>query len=312
MEVARGLDGIASGRWERGVTTLGVFDGVHTGHQAVVHRTVSIARERGLVATAITFDRHPHATLRGAPPPQLVPLDERLKLLAGLGTARVLVLAFDSALAAMSALDFARRVLVDTVGARAVVLGHDCRFGRGGEGDAAFLLRHAVALGLAVETVGPVMVSGEVASSSRVRDALARGEIDRARRLLGRPVEVAGTVERGDGRGRMLGFPTANVATPGYHLPAHGVYVARFTADGVGTRDAVANIGTRPTFGASAPRLEVHVLDYAGDLYGARVRVELRARLREERAFRDKDELVHQIAADVARARVAAAERTRS
>jgi riboflavin kinase/FMN adenylyltransferase len=296
--------------------TLGAFDGVHLGHQAVLERTLAAARRRGLRAIAVTFDPDPALFfLREKAPPLLITLEEKLALFRRAGLEGVAVARFDAELAATPAEVFVRRFLVDQLKGRVVVIGSDWRFGRQAEGDARLLSRLGRGLGFQAVLVAPVRRGGAVVSSTRIRELLARGEVKQAARLLGRAYSYEGRVVPGEGRGRKLGFPTANLA-PGTEkaLPADGVYVCRAWA---GRRAAgalplpesawaaVANIGRRPTFGGRGRSIEVHVLDRSAELVGRSLRVEFLARLRGERAFGSPEALKAQIARDCARARAA-------
>jgi riboflavin kinase / FMN adenylyltransferase len=284
MNVARDPEGLATAR--RGVA-IGTFDGVHRGHL----RVIDAARKAGLRTGVVTFDPHPRAVL-GRQVELLATLERRLQLLEAAGVEDVLVLRFDERLAALSADEFAERILRG-IGAETVAAGETFRFGRGREGDLALLER----LGFDVRRVPLV----ENVSSSRIRQLLHAGETRRAAALLGRPPEVEGIVVRGDGRGRELGFPTANLDVPdGLLVPPDGVY-AGWTHD----RRAAVSIGTNPHFDGVERRVEAHLLDFDGDLYGARLVVELWDSLREQRRFASLDELVAAIGDDVERARAA-------
>jgi riboflavin kinase/FMN adenylyltransferase len=277
---------------ERAVA-IGTFDGVHRGHQAVVEA----ARATGLRSAVVTFDPHPRAVL-GYEVRLLCPFERRLELLLALGPDDVLVCEFTPELARLRPEEFVDAVL-RPLGARVVLAGDDFRFGAGRGGDLA-LLR---GLGFDVRVVPFV----EGVSSSRIRELLARGEVGEAAALLGRPPEVEGTVVAGDQRGGTLGFPTANLAVdPELLVPAYGIYAGetRFPDGDDGYRTAVS-IGVNPHYGGVERRIEAFLLDFDGDLYGRRMRVELWKRLRDERAFRSEAELVEQIAADVEAARAA-------
>jgi riboflavin kinase/FMN adenylyltransferase len=270
---------------------VGTFDGLHRGHR----RVIDAARQAGLRAAVVTFDPHPRTVL-GGHVLLLATLERRLELLADAGVDDVLVLPFDDRLAALSAREFAERMLRG-IGTEAVAAGETFRFGRGREGDLDLLHE----LGFDVRRVPLV----ENVSSSRIRELIHAGELERAAGLLGRPPEVEGIVVRGDGRGRELGFPTANVDVPDRLLvPPDGVY-AGWARD----RRAAVSIGTNPHFGGVERRVEAHLLDFDGDLYGERLVVELWGPLREQRRFDSLDELVSAIGDDVERAR--AAERPR-
>lgn len=285
---------------------IGNFDGVHRGHARLVAETTAAAQELGGRSVVLTFDPHPARVLApGSAPSALLGLAQKAELLSALGVDTLAVLPFTPGMAAWDAEDFAREVLGSCLGAAAVVVGEGFRFGQGRTGDAALLSALGGRLGWTVTTVAPVTHQGEPISSTRIRRALAAGDVEAAAELLGRRFFVDGVVEAGEGRGRVLGFPTANVASTNETLPASGVYACLFAAGGEPAREAVANLGTRPTFeeGAAAPRLEVHVLDTDRDLYGRAVRTTFVARLRGEQRFADADALSRQIDADVARAR---------
>jgi riboflavin kinase/FMN adenylyltransferase len=286
------------------VVALGVFDGVHLGHRAILDAAVARARTHG-TAVACTFDPHPAEVLQPdrAPLP-IITLDERLALIAATGVAVTVVVPFTTALAAMEPEAFVTDVLVDRLGAREVVVGFNHRFGRGARGDARLLRELGVRAGFHVEVVPPTDVDGTPVSSSAIRAALQRGDLDVAARLLGRPYFVSGEVVEGAGRGRTLGFPTANIAAERPLLVPPGVYACRLHV-GEALHGAVLNAGVRPTFGEKIFALEAHVLDFSGDLYGRAVRVDFVRRLRDERKFPGVDALKAQIVADVAAARAA-------
>jgi len=269
---------------ERAVA-IGTFDGVHRGHLAVI----DAARKAGLRTSVVTFDPHPRSVLGGGVE-LLATLKRRLELLDDAGVEDVLVLRFDEGLAALPADEFAERMLRG-IGAEVVAAGETFRFGRGREGDLELLER----LGFDVRRVPLV----ENVSSTRVRELVHAGEIERAARLLGRPPEVEGTVVRGDGRGRELGFPTANLDVPeGLLVPPDGVY-AGWALD----RRAAVSIGTNPHFDGVERRVEAHLLDFDGDLYGRRLVVQLWIPIREQRRFESLEELVAAIGDDVERTR---------
>jgi len=230
-------------------------------------------------------------------------LDQKAELLAGLGVDRLAVLPFTRELSEQEPGAFAREVLSVALGARLVVVGSNFRFGRGRAGDVRRLDALGGSLGFAVRVVEPVWHEGAPISSSRVREALARGAVDSARDLLGRDFFVDGRVVRGDGRGRSIGIPTANLEAVNEICPRAGVYACRVRTPDGADRPAVVNLGRRPTFDQDTLTLEAHVLDFEGDLYGAPLRVAFVERLRDERRFPDPDALVAQIRADIARAR---------
>jgi riboflavin kinase/FMN adenylyltransferase len=286
------------------VVTLGNFDGVHLGHQALIAEARALAAQVGGPSAALTFDPAPRDVLRPDNPiPRIQGLAERVSCLRAAGLDAVVVEPFTLALAALEPEDFVRRVLVEGLGVQGVVVGFNFRFGRARAGDATTL---AASLGAPVVCVEPVSLLGGAVSSSRVREAIRTGDVALAAALLGRAHRVAGPVVHGDARGRALGYRTANVSPEEGLLPAHGVYAVWLEVAGV-RRPGVANLGVRPTFGGGEPRLEVHLLDGEAALYAARVRVDWVARIREERAFEGPEALVAQIQADVAAARVALA-----
>ncbi len=289
--------------WSAAAVALGNFDGVHLGHQELVRRLVARARPAGLPAVALTFDPHPLAVLapERAPVP-LTTLDDRAALLQAVGLDGVAVLPFTKELARHSAEDFVREHLVGWLAARWVAVGEGFRFGRGRSGDAELLAREGARLGFELLVVPPVLQSEEPVSSTRVREALSRGAVDQAARLLGRPHRVAGTVVEGARRGRQLGFPTANLLPPAVALPAEGVYAGWALLE-AGPWPAVVNVGRRPTFDHGDLRLEAHLLDWKGDLYGRSLTVEFVARLRGEQRFQGPEALRAQIGQDAALAR---------
>ena len=290
------------------VVTVGMFDGVHRGHRALLDRVAAEAGQRGLPAGAVTFDRHPLQVLRpGAEPPLLTTLDRKVGLLGEAGMDFVLVLAFTEELSRVTAEAFAREVLLDGVGARAVLVGENFRFGHKAAGDPALLARLGRADGVEVVAVPLHADGGEAVSSTRVRSELARGDVEAAARSLGRPHAVEGVVVRGDGRGRaQLGVPTANVEVAGrLALPANGVYAGHLDVEDGGDRPrpAATSVGVNPQFHAGGLRVEAHVLDFDGDLYGRRVSVSFEHRLRDEAAFPTVDDLVAQMQRDIDQAR---------
>jgi len=304
MQIVRGLESFPPDAGPSAVA-LGAFDGIHLGHRAILGTAVAHAREGTLRALACTFDRHPMEVLQPdrAPLP-ITTLDERLELIAGTGIDTTVVLPFTPAVAGIEAKAFVQDVLVGALKAREIVVGFNHRFGRGARGDAQLLEALAGPLGFRAHIVAALMVDGIAVSSSEIRSALQRGDLSAAARLLGRPYSIRGEVVRGAGRGRTLGFPTANIGTERpLGLPV-GVYVCRLQAE-AREHQAVVNVGFRPTFGVNELAVEAHVLDFAGDLYGAKVTLTFIRRLREERKFSSVDALKEQIALDVAAARAA-------
>jgi len=288
------------------VVTVGMFDGVHRGHRALLDRVAAEAAARGLPAGAVTFDRHPLEVLRPeAKPPLLTTLDRKVALLGAAGMDFVLVLAFTEELSQVTAEAFAREVLMDGVGARAVVVGDNFRFGHKAAGDPALLAELGRPRGVAVVAVPLHADGGEPVSSTRIRAELARGDVRAAAASLGRAYAVEGVVVRGDGRGgRQLGIPTANLDVAGdLAAPANGVYAGHLADEAGPPRPAAISVGVNPQFHTSGLRVEAHVLDFDGDLLGAHVWLTFEHRLRDEAAFATVDDLVAQMHRDIRQAR---------
>jgi riboflavin kinase/FMN adenylyltransferase len=298
----------ASGRW---AVTLGSFDGLHRGHQAILRSCRRIARAEGLAgAVAVSFVRHPRSQLPGQRPPRLLSsLPERLALLAECGIERVVLLPFTPELAAMSHVDFVQQVLLAKLAMAHFVLGHDVHFGHERGGNAHSVGDLAEASGFGVSQVPSVRADGRAISSSRIRDLVAAGEIAAANQLLGHPHLLSGSVQPGRQLGRQLGFPTANLAVedPAKLLPATGVYAAWARAEGDWER-AVVHVGPAPSVSPEPQiRVEAHLLDGEHELYGKLLCLALVARLREVRSFADLERLRGQIERDVAAAGAALA-----
>ena len=300
MQVFRGLPEAI--RHRPIALTIGNFDGVHRGHQAMLTRLTEAAEDLALPSAVLTFDPHPREFFApGSAPPRLSTLRSKLEQFAAFGVAQVHVARFDAALAGLPAASFIDDVLVHRLGARWVLVGDDFRFGRGRSGDLPLLRRAATTF--SVEAMPTVAVDGERASSTAIRAALAAGELDRAARLLGRPYAICGRVAHGDKLGRSLGFPTANVVLR-HAPPLAGVFAVRVHGLGAAARGGVASVGARPTVKAGAkPLLEVFVFDFDEAVYGRRVAVEFLRKLRDEERYPDLDTLTRQIRADVAQAR---------
>lgn len=286
------------------VVTLGNFDGVHLGHREIFRQVVGRARQHGGTATVVTFEPHPLRLLAPAKaPPRINTPEEKIRLIRASCIDLLVILPFTPELAALPATDFVDRILVDRLGVRELVVGYDYAFGRNREGNAAFLARAAERHGFSLQVLAPLSAGTEVYSSTRIRQTIQAGRVSDVVGVLGRHFTLDGRVVSGAGRGRKLGFPTANLATAKELLPLAGVYAVRVR---LGRRmyDAVANLGRRPTFAGEEPTLEIHLLDFAGDLYGARLRLYFVERLRDERRFASAPELQSAIRDDIARARV--------
>jgi len=308
MEVVTEL--AACPRPERGcVVTIGAYDGVHHGHRALIRRVQHMAAELECATAVVTFDRHPAVVVRPESAPKLLTdLEQKLALLEDLGVDYTLVIRFDKERSQESAEDFVETVLVGCLNARAVVVGHDFKFGHDRRGNVELLQRMGSeydfdVLGINLEHDPD---EDETVSSTRIRKLLEAGDIDAAARLLGRPHEVRGTVAQGDQRGRELGFPTANVAVPAeILLPADGIYAGWYERPDGSVHPTAISLGRRPTFyeRAETSLLEAYLLDFEGDLYGEPARVRFITRLRGEQKFDSVDALVAQMEQDVASAR---------
>ena len=302
MQLFRGLPDSADRHRRPIALTIGNFDGVHRGHQAMLARLSEAAEDLALPSAVLTFDPRPREFFSpGAAPPRLSTLRSKLEQFAAHGIAEVHVARFNAALAALPAERFIEDILVRRLGTRWVLVGDDFRFGRGRRGDLALLRRAATTF--SVEAMPTVVVDGERASSTAIRGALAAGELDHAARLLGRPYAIGGKVVHGDKLGRSLGFPTANIVLR-HPPPLTGVFAVRVHGLGGAPRTGAASLGVRPTVKAGArPLLEVFVFDFDEAVYGRRIVVEFLRKLRDEERYADLDTLTRQIHADVAQAR---------
>ena len=287
-----------------GTVALGNFDGFHLGHQAVVAQAVARARATGAPAIVATFDPHPVRHFRpGAPPFRLTSLDQRERLFAAAGADAMLVFHFDAGLAALSAEDFIAERLVRNIGARGVVTGEDFTFGHDKRGTTAMLATLGADHGMAVETVAPVMLDGQIVSSTQIRAALTAGDPRTAARLLTRPFAIQGVVQHGAKLGRTIGYPTANLDMGKYLRPAYGIYAVTGLLDDGRVLKGAANLGIRPSFDPPKELLEPYFFDFAEDLYGRTIEVALVEFLRPEAKFDDLDTLVVQMKADCDQAR---------
>ncbi len=314
MRIHRSPDELARVRLAHPVVTLGVFDGVHVGHRFVIRECMTLAAERAGESLVITFNQHPRALIAGSPPKLITPIEHRLNLFAELGVDHCLVLDFDEELRRIGAGRFAHEIFEDLVGAEVVVLGHNCRFGRDREGSAAWLIEHAAEFSFETRRAPEIRVGERILSSTEIRAAIERGDLELASTMLGRPFSLFGTVVEGDRRGRTIGFPTANLDLHHGLLPPRGVYGCRVQVDGR-ARFALVNVGRRPTVDpeAQTDSVEAHILDFSGDVYGRDLELVFLRRLRDERKFDSLEALREQIAADEARFRafISAAPRPR-
>lgn len=294
------------------VVSIGVFDGVHLGHLAILERNVAVARELGAEASVVTFRRHPKRLLLGRAPRTLTTLEHRLELFERVGIDHAVALSFDESLRSLSAAEFARDLCREGLGVRRFVLGFDSKFGRDREGTAERLLE----LGYRVEVIPKVVLNGRAVSSTAIREAVELGDLDGARAMLGRRISVLGRVIHGASLGHEIGFPTANLDLHHELHPPPGVYASRARLPDRGDRiiDGVTNIGFRPTVAEERPdrpQVEVHLFDFEDDLYGERLELFFHGYLRGERRFPSLEALVAQIGRDAQEARaLLAADRT--
>ncbi len=298
MEIVRGLESYPPDS-PPSVVALGAFDGVHLAHQKILATAQERARALGIRALACTFDPHPLVILQPerAPAP-IAELSENLSRIAERGLDAAVVIPFTREFSLTEAETFVKDVLVDRLKAREVVVGFNHTFGRGARGNARLLQQLAPKYGFVAHVIPPLLVDGVVVSSSAIRRALAAGDVGRARKFLGHPYTVRGRVLRGKGRGRQLGFPTANLKPERELILAPGVYAARAAWD-QGRAGAVVNVGSRPTFGEGEYWVEAYLLDFAGDLYDAVLTLHFEERIRPERKFPDVEALRSEVARDV-------------
>jgi len=303
MEVYEGVENIRRSL-KNPVLTIGNFDGVHRGHQALFRKAKEWANRFSGESVVITFHPHPLQVL--APGQGLVfitPHERKLELIALYGIDVAIVVSFSTEFAKMSASEFVRVLLVDKIGPKAVVVGEDYRFGYGREGDTRFLQRMGSQYGFKVETVSGVQLEGTVVSSTLIRQLIQEGELREANKLLGRPYEIAGVVVPGHQRGgRLLGFPTANISLSSQAPPKPGVYAVQVEVD-KGVYGGAANVGYNPTFGGTELSIEVFLFDFDQNIYEKSIRVFFLERLRDEKRFSGPDELASQIRKDVEKAK---------
>jgi riboflavin kinase/FMN adenylyltransferase len=286
------------------IVALGNFDGFHLGHQAVVGRAIQRGFHERRPVIVATFDPHPVSFFKpDVPPFRLTTLDQREALFAHAGADAMLVFHFDKALAVTSSEDFVSEVLAKEIGAAGVVTGDDFTFGRGRKGDVPLLKSLGEQHGVIAEAVAPVLLDGTRISSGRIREALQAGDVGTATHLLTRDFAIEGVVQRGDARGRALGYPTANLQLGDYQRPKYGIYAVRVTLDDGREHPGVASLGVRPTFEPPQELLEAHLFGFDGDLYGRRIEVALHAWIREERKFDGPEPLAAQMREDEAAAR---------
>lgn len=294
-----GWDGIRSDG--SSVLTVGMFDGVHRGHQAIITYLLSRARDRDGTSTVVSFDPHPRTTVHGDEVRLLTTVDERAEILENLGVDRFVVIPFSMDFAQLSPEAYVEKVLVERIGLREIAVGYDHRFGKNRAGDVDLLRKLGTRYGFDVDVIPPQKVDRDVVSSSAIRALLAGdGAVDRVQELLGRPYELRGIVARGEERGRELGYRTANLSLHNARklIPKRGVYATRVTLPDGRQKGGMMNIGRRPTFDGMDVTVEVHVLDFKGDLYGDPLSVQFLRRLRDEQKFDSADALATQLSKD--------------
>lgn len=291
---------------DRSVVTVGTFDGVHRGHQAIIEYLHRRAAEQSGPSTLVSFDPHPRSVVHGEDVPLLTTVAERADLLEGLGLDRFVVVPFSTDFAQFGPEEYVRDVLVKRIGMQEITVGYDHRFGKDRAGDVDLLQDLGVQYGFEVDVIPPQEVNHDVVSSSSIRSLLLEeGAIEPANERLGRPYRLDGVVARGEGRGRELGYPTANLALPDAQklVPKRGVYATTVTLPDGRQRGGMMNIGRRPTFDEMDVTVEVHLFDFEGDLYGERLSVQFLQRLRDEQKFQSADALTAQLSEDERRCR---------
>jgi riboflavin kinase/FMN adenylyltransferase len=298
------LDGGVPETLQGSIVALGNFDGFHLGHQAVVGRAVSRGFHERRPVLVATFEPHPVSFFKpDAPPFRLTTLDQREQLFAHAGADAMLVFEFNEKLRETSAEEFVSWLLAGKIGAAGVVTGDDFSFGKGRTGNVETLKTLGAHSGITAEAVAPVLVDGERVSSGRIREALVAGEIGRATHLLTRDFAIEGVVQKGDQRGRELGYPTANLTLGDYQRPRYGIYAVRVTLDDGSEHPGVASLGVRPTFEPAQELLEAHLFDFDGDLYRQKIQVALHAYIRDEKRFDGIEPLIAHMKDDEAQAR---------
>ena len=296
-----------SAKISNSIITLGNFDGLHLGHQELIRMIIGRAKETGAVSIVVTFRPHPLKILAPEKCPPLISIyEEKIRLFEELGIDVLVKIPFTLDFAAMPPEDFVKNILCGKLGAKEILVGANYRFGKGRQGNVQTLREFGKKYGFSVNEVEQVSLMGEVISSTKIRDLLKNGEVEHASRLLGRNYAISGIVVKGDGRGRALGFPTANIAPKHAIIPADGVYAVRlFVRDR--SYEGIANIGSRPTFNKQGLTIEVNVFNFDEDIYGEDISLYFIKRIREEKKFESVDALIQQINADIQEAKTALA-----
>ena len=290
-------------RFSESILTLGNFDGLHLGHQQLIKMIIQRAEETGSLSMVVTFRPHPLKILAPEKCPPLISIyEEKIQLFEKLGIDVLVKIPFTIDFSAMEPRDFVKDILCDLLGAKEIFVGYNYRFGKGRKGNIQLLRELGAEFGFSVREVEQVSFEGEVISSTRIRQLLKNGEVEDASRLLGRPYALSGIVVKGDGRGRGLGFPTANIASKHAIIPSNGVYAVRLLV-----RDnfynGIVNIGMRPTFDTHSLAVEVHIFDFDEDIYGEEITLYFVRKIREEKKFYNADALISQIRKDIITAR---------
>jgi riboflavin kinase/FMN adenylyltransferase len=286
-------------RFTGSIITLGNFDGLHLGHQELIKKIIRRAKETGGLSMVVTFRPHPLKILAPEKCPPLISIyEEKIQLLEKLGIDVLVKIPFTLDFSAMEPRDFVKNILSDLLGVKEIYVGYNYRFGKGRKGNITMLRDLGQEFGFEVREVEQVSLEGEVISSTRIRQLLKKGEVENASRLLGRAYTLCGIVVKGDGRGRGLGFPTANIAAKHSIIPSNGVYAAKlFVRDSY--YDGIVNIGMRPTFDANSLAIEVHIFNFDEDIYGEEITLYFIHKIREEKKFQNAEALINQIKADI-------------
>ena len=290
-------------RFQSSIITLGNFDGLHLGHQELIRKIILRARETGGLSMVVTFRPHPLKILAPEKCPPLISIyEEKIQLFEKLGIDVLVKIPFTLDFSAMEPRDFVHDILVDLLGAKEIFVGYNYRFGKGRKGNTQMLRDLGIELGFIVREVEQVSLNGEVISSTRIRQLLINGEVEHAAKLLGRSYALCGIVVKGDGRGRGLGFPTANIASRHSIIPSNGVYAVRLLVRDK-YYDGIVNIGMRPTFDSKSMAIEVHIFDFDEDIYGEETTIYFAGKIREERKFDSAEALIGQITKDITAAK---------
>lgn len=300
MEVFLGLDSIRD--IQPSVVTVGNFDGIHIGHQKLLNRVVSLAKERGIRGILVTFDRHPRSVVSSSAASKvriLTNLDEKVKNVEKFGLDAVVIIKFTREFSELTYQQFVCDILITKLGMKAMVVGHDHAFGRNREGNIENLEVIRQNYPFEVFEIGPHKLGDVTVSSTLIRESISNGQVDQAAIMLGRLYSISGIVVRGEGRGKKLNFPTANISPENQSklIPGEGVYAVDCLLGGKKYR-GMTNIGFKPTFGSRDKTIEVHLFDFAGDIYGDRISLEFLKRLRDEKKFKDEKELIKQLNKD--------------